>query len=275
MGKAGILHDGGDVGKVQIDKAGVPDQVGDALHRLAQHVVGNFKGVAEGDLLIGGVLQPLVGDDDQRVHLATKLLNAGLRRTHPLLALEAEGLGDHAHRQDALLPCDLRHHGGCAGAGAAAHTGGDEHHVGILQRLGQLGAALLGGLLAHLRIGACALSVGELLTDLELISGAGGIQRLLIRIDGDEIHALYAGAHHAVDHIIAAAADAHHLDTYHVLRSCFKPKSHDASSCRNLYVKDTFSVRIPKIQYFIYCITVYLSRQVFRRDFPKKSLIRE
>ena len=73
----------------------------------------------------------------------------------------------------------------------------------------------------------------------------------------------------------AAGADAHHLDTYHVLRSCFKPKSHDASSCRNLYVKDTFSVRIPKIQYFVYCITVYLSRQVFRRDFPKKSLIRE
>ena len=34
--------------------------------------------------------------------------------------------------------------------------------------------------------------MGELLTDLELISGAGGIQRLLIRIDGDEIHALYA-----------------------------------------------------------------------------------
>ena len=131
-------------------------------------------------------------------------------------------------------------------------------------------------LLAHLRIGACALSVGELLTDLDLIGPALEVfSACLSVLTAMKSTPFIPELNHAVDHIIAAAADAHHLDTYHVLRSCFKPKSHDASSCRNLYVKDTFSVRIPKIQYFIYCITVYLSRQVFRRDFPKKSLIRE
>ncbi len=79
VGHAGVLHDGGHVGKVQVDEAGVPDQVGDGLHRLAQHVVGDLKGVGKGDLLIGGMLQPLVGDDDQGVHLVLQLRDAALR----------------------------------------------------------------------------------------------------------------------------------------------------------------------------------------------------
>ena len=45
MGVAGILHDGGDVGKVQIDDAGDIDEVGDALHRLQQHLIRLGKGV--------------------------------------------------------------------------------------------------------------------------------------------------------------------------------------------------------------------------------------
>ena len=60
--------------------------------------------------------------------------------------------------------------------------------------------------------------------------------------------------------------------------AAIKPKDlegKDRETGAKFVVKDTFSVRIPKIQYFVYCITVYLSRQVFRRDFPKKSLIRE
>ena len=36
---------------------------------------------------------------------------------------------------------------------------------------------------------------------------------LLVGIYGDEIHALGAGAHHAVDHVVAAAAYPDHLDT--------------------------------------------------------------
>ncbi len=83
---------GGHVREVQVDEAGVADQVGDALHRLAQHVVRDLKGVAKGDLLVGGVLQALVGDDDQGVHLAPQLLNALLRLGHVRLPSKPKGL---------------------------------------------------------------------------------------------------------------------------------------------------------------------------------------
>src|SRR5699024_3260472 len=55
---ASVLHNSGDVGEVQVDEAGILDEVRDGLHRLAQHVVGDLKGVLEGDLLVGGKLQP-------------------------------------------------------------------------------------------------------------------------------------------------------------------------------------------------------------------------
>ena len=45
------------------------------------------------------------------------------------LALELEGLGDHADGQDAHLLGHARDHRRRAGAGAAAHAGGDEQHV--------------------------------------------------------------------------------------------------------------------------------------------------
>ena len=54
---------------------------------------------------------------------------------HAAPALEAERLGHDADRQRALVARDLRDDRRRAGAGAAAHAGGDEHHVGALQRL--------------------------------------------------------------------------------------------------------------------------------------------
>src|SRR5699024_6216184 len=92
------------------------------------------------------------------------------------------------------------------------HAGGDEHHVRVLQSLGDLAAALLGGLAAHLGVAARALAAGELLADLNLIGSAGHGKRLLIRVHRDEIHALHPGLYHPVDHVVAAAADADDLD---------------------------------------------------------------
>ena len=136
--KARVFHDGGDIGEVEVDKARVADQVGDGLHRLAQDVVGDLKGVGEGDLLIGRVFQALVGNDDKAVDLAAQLLDALLGLRHAAAALKAEGLRDDADGQHAQLAGDLRHDGGRAGAGAAAHAGGDEHHVRVLERLADL-----------------------------------------------------------------------------------------------------------------------------------------
>jgi hypothetical protein len=56
------------------------------------------------------------------------------------------GLGDHGHGQDAHLLGHFRHDRGRAGAGAAAHAGGDEHHVGAFQHFGDALAILQRGL---------------------------------------------------------------------------------------------------------------------------------
>ena len=161
-------------------------------------------------------------------------------------------LGDHAHGEDARLAGDLRHHRGGAGTRAAAHAGGDEHHVGALQRLGHLIAALLGGLAAHVGVRAGALAAGELFADLDLIVSAGSVQRLLVRIYRHKVHTLGAAAYHAVDHVVAAAADAYDLDVDHIFRPCFQSESHVCSSCHNLYENDTLSACKC---YILYCIT--------------------
>ena len=238
MGHAGVLHDGGDVRKVQVDKAGVADEVRDGLHSLAQHIVCDLKGVGKGDLLVGGVLQALVGDDDKRIHLVLELVDAGLSGPHAAGALKAEGLGDHANSQDAHFLGDLGNDGRAAGAGAAAHAGGDEDHIRIFQSLGDLSAALLGSLAAHLGVSAGALAVGQLLADLDLISSAGHVQCLLVRIHGHKIDALSAGADHAVDNVVAAAAHADDLNIDNSIGTGFQSKCHNGASCNVLMQRD-------------------------------------
>ena len=78
--------------------------------------------------------QVLVGDDQQRVHHVLQLHDARFRKAHAALALEVEGLGDHANCENAKLTRCLSNNRGRAGPGAAAHAGRDEHHM----RAGQM-----------------------------------------------------------------------------------------------------------------------------------------
>ena len=68
-----------------------------------QHLVGHAEGFGEGGALVGDAEQVLVGDDDQGVDVALQLGDAGVGQAHAVTALEVEGLGDHAHGQDAAL----------------------------------------------------------------------------------------------------------------------------------------------------------------------------
>ena len=82
------------------------------------------------------------------------------------------GLGDDAHGEGAdLLAGDLGDDGGRAGARAAALASGDEDHVGLGQRLADLRAALLGGLAAHLGVGAGAETARQLFADVDGLVG--------------------------------------------------------------------------------------------------------
>ncbi len=94
--------------------------------------------------------------------------NALFRGLDALGAFEREGAGDHADGERADFLGDLRDDGGCAGAGAAAHAGGDEDHVTALERFVQLLRGFFGGLASHFRVAASAETAGGLVADAHL-----------------------------------------------------------------------------------------------------------
>ena len=87
--RAGVLHDGAHVGEVEVDEAGHRDEVGDALHALAQHVVGDLEGLDDRGAPLDHLQQTVVRDDDQRVDLLAQALDAVLGLARAALALEA------------------------------------------------------------------------------------------------------------------------------------------------------------------------------------------
>ncbi len=133
---------------------------------------------------------------------------------HPDPPLKFKGLGHYAHRQDAHILGNLGHNRGRPGAGAAAHAGSDKYHLRPLQRRLNGVSGFLGGPLALFRVSARAPALGGTVAKLYLLGGAGAVQGLLVRIEGDKLHRLHAHLHHAVDRVAAAAAYAHHLNGY-------------------------------------------------------------
>ena len=109
---------------------------------------------------------------------------------------------------------------------AAAHTSGDENHIRPLQGGRDFLPAFLGGPLPLFRVGARAHTVGELLSDLDLLGGLREIQSLPVGVDGYEFHALNAGPGHTVDGVAAAAAHTDHLYLHAVDEITVKLKPH-------------------------------------------------
>src|SRR5690606_42004351 len=69
------IYDGADVGEVDVDQARADDQVGDALHRAEQHVVGGAEGLDHGRIATQHGDQLLVGDGDQRIAMLAEFLD--------------------------------------------------------------------------------------------------------------------------------------------------------------------------------------------------------
>ena len=144
-------------------------------------------------------------------------------------AFEHERLRDDADGERTHLARELRDDRRSTGAGAAALAGGDEDHVGALQRLLQLVAALLRGCLSDGRVGARAEAARRLRADVDLHVGVAHHQRLRVGVDRDELDAGQAGIDHAVDGVRAAAADADDLDDGEVV-ACLLAEAHGADT---------------------------------------------
>ena len=125
--------------------------------------------------------------------VSTTLCNscdAGFGDAHPPHAFEVERLGDDADREDAGLLGAARHDRRRAGAGAAAHAGGDEHHVRALQMIADLVDHLLGGRAPDLGLRAGAETFGDLHAHLDDALGLRHGERLRVGIGDDEVDAL-------------------------------------------------------------------------------------
>ena len=205
-------HDGLDVGEVQVDLAGYRDQIGDALDRLAQDVVGHHERVAQRRAPLDRVQQLVVGDRDHGIH---DLFEGG----EPFVGdqaspptLEREGQRHHGHDQRSGLPGQVGNDRAPTGAGSSAEAHGDEHHVRLGQRLDHLLGVFQRGAAPDLRVGPGTQALRQLGAQLELDRCAAGLQRLAVGVRRHEIHAGHPGGDHAVDRVPAAPADSDHLD---------------------------------------------------------------
>ena len=152
------------------------------------------------------------GNRDDRVDAVAQRFEPALGLQLPLLALELERLGDDGDGQRAELAREAGDDRRRAGAGAAAEAGRDEDHVGAVERLDDLLGVLERRRAADVRVGAGAEPLGQLRADLQLDRRGVGLQRLQVGVGDDELDAVEPGAHHPVDGVAAAAADADHLD---------------------------------------------------------------
>ena len=109
-----------------------------------------------------------------------------------------------------LLFGDAGYDGCGAGAGAAAHAGGDEHHLGLVVEEGADAVlAFFGELSAHFRLvaGAVALADEHLGGHVDLL-----VEVLAVGVDGREAYVGYVLVEHVVEGVAAAAAHAYDFD---------------------------------------------------------------
>ena len=228
------VHDRLHVGEVEVDLARHGDEIGDALHGLAEDVVGDLEGLAEGRGALDEVQEALVRDRDQRVDGLAQRADAVLRLHAPPLPFEGERLRDDGDRERAELRGQRGDDRRGAGAGAAAHAGGDEDHVGAAEGLEDAIGVFQRRLLADFGIGAGAQALGQLGPDLNLGRGQRGAHGLDVRVGDEELDALDPRLNHPVDGVPTTPA---HPDDLDLRRELLFVELHAERSLPWLFVK--------------------------------------
>ena len=187
------------------------NDVGDALHTLAQNVVGDAEALEEACVL-GNRQQLLVGDHDHRVHALEQFLQAALGLLQTALALERERPRDDRNGQNPHLAGERRNHWSRPGSGASAKARRHKHHVRAFESLDDLFGIFERRATAHVGIRARTQPGSQPHAKLQLYRSQRQFQRLHIGIRGDELNAFEAGLDHAIDGVAAAAAHTDYLD---------------------------------------------------------------
>ncbi len=189
--------------------AGHVDDFGDAADGVLQHVVGMGKGLVLRDVVAQHFEQLLVEHHDQRIDIGFEFSQAVVGIGHAATAFKIEGLGHHAHRQNAHFTRHAGNHRRRAGTGATAHAGGDEQHVRAVDGGPDVVHRQFSGFAALVGLAAGAQSTAAELDALVRIAAAQGLR---IGIGADELHALHATTNHVAHGVAATATDADDLD---------------------------------------------------------------
>jgi len=207
-----VAENGLHVGKIEIDEAGLRDEIGDPLNALAQNVVGVGKRLLERRALLDHLKDTLVWNRDQRIDLLFEIGDTAFREQHTLAAFKRKRLRDDGDGKRTGFACELRDDRCGARARAAAHTGRDENEIGAVEDHREIFARLFGGFAAGLGIRARAETARLADTDVHGIRRLPIAQRLNVGIDRVEVDIREPGFDHPVDGIAATAADADDFD---------------------------------------------------------------
>ena len=152
-------------------------------------------------------------DDDEVVYVAAESGDTRDGLAKPARPFKAEGCRDNTDYKGAHLLGQLGHVGCGAGAGSAAHAGGEEDELGILEGLLYKSGRLFGGFLADVEFSASAPTVGDVLTYLKDGGAVGDrLKGLDIGVHYDEFYARDIVGQHASDAVTTASSDANHLN---------------------------------------------------------------
>ena len=156
--------------------------------------------------------QTVVGDHNQGIHVVFETGNSFIRVLAASGGFEGEGLADHAHRQRAGLFCNLRHDWGGAGAGATAHSHGQENHVRAFNSFLNVLAAFLGGLASQIRVSARAQPPGQVLSNGYSVGNITTEKVLRVGVHRVVFDRRQLFLVHPTDCVAATAAYPDHLD---------------------------------------------------------------
>ena len=191
-----------------------------------KNIVGDAERFKKARPVLYALHQPLVGNHDDGVDAADQLRERLLRLLHAALAFKREWLRHHRYRERAEFARQIRHHRRSAAAGAAAKPGRDEHHVRPVERFENFLRVFERRLPADLRIRPRAEPLRQLRAELQFHRRLRQLQRLQIRIRGNEFDALHLRPNHAIDGVRTAASRADHFYLRPILRLFRERNSH-------------------------------------------------
>lgn len=212
QGDASIFHDGFHVSEIDIDKAGVNNDIADALDALAKDVIGGAESGGDRGVLFDDFENLVVRNEDEGIDLVSEFFEPLLCEFASARAFEVERFGDDADGEDAKSASEFGDDWCGSGSGSAAHSGGDENHVATIEDFVNGAFGFSGGICSSGRVSAGTEPASRDGSDGESCFSEARLQGLGIGVEGNESDAGDSGFDHSVHGVASASSHADHFD---------------------------------------------------------------